>query len=92
VNGQPNATLAAFVGPEMIDRLSLAPLNLVKGGADTLQTLLGEWGYAPTQAKAISEMVESYAARTIFKSDHPTLPSGFAAHFERAKEASNVSN
>ena len=92
VNGQPNATLAAFVGPEMIDRLSLAPLNLVKGGADTLQTLLVDWGYAIVQAKAISEMVESYAARTIFKSDHPALPSGFAAQFERAREASNVSN
>jgi hypothetical protein len=57
-----------------------------------LQTVLGEWGYGYAQAAAISEMVESYAARTIFKSGHPTLPSGFAAQFERAREASNVSN
>jgi hypothetical protein len=86
-----NSNIAAFIGAETLERLSLTPPQLVRGGADTLQALLGEWGYAAVQAKAISEMVESYAARTIFKSGHPTLPSGFAAQFERAKEASNVS-
>jgi len=91
VNGQPNSNIASFIGADVLAQLSLTPVQLVRGGADTLQTLLSEWGYATTQAKAISEMVESYAARTIFKSDHPTLPSGFAAQFERAKEASNVS-
>lgn len=92
VNGQQNSNIAAFIGADTLERLSLTPPQLVRGGADTLQALLGEWGYATVQAKAISEMVESYAARTIFKSGHPTLPSGFAAQFERAKEASNVSN
>ena len=92
VNGQPNSNIAAFIGADSLERLSLNPSQLVRGGADTLESLLAEWGYGATQSKAISEMVESYAARTIFKSGHPTLPSGFAAQFERAKEASNVSN
>ena len=72
--------------------MSLNPIQLVRGGADTLQGLLCEWGYANIQASAISEMVESYAARTLLKTGHPTLPSGFAAQFERAKEASDVSD
>jgi hypothetical protein len=91
-NGQPNSEIAALIGADSLERLSLTPVQLVRGGTDTLSSLLGEWGYATVQAAAISEMVESYAARTIFKSGHQTLPSGFAAQFERAKEASNVSN
>ena len=92
LNGRPNATVAAVLGVEVIEQMSLNPLQLVRGGADTLQTLLCEWGYTSVQSKAISDMVESYAARTIFKAGHPTLPSGFAAQFERAKEASDVSD
>jgi hypothetical protein len=68
-------------------------MTLVRGGADTLQTVLSSsCGYTPQQANVVAEMVESYAARTLFKSGHPTLPSGFAAQFVRAKEASNVSD
>lgn len=90
VNGCPNYEIAALLGPEKLQQLSVQPAQLVKGGADTLATLLSEWGYAGAQAKALSEMVESYAARTLFKTGHPTLPSGFAAQFEKAKEASHV--
>lgn len=92
INGQPNWSIAAFLGAEKVEILKLTPAQLVKGGADTLKTLLEEWGYGFTQSKAIAEMVESYAARTLFKAGHPTLPSGFAAQFERAREASNVSD
>jgi hypothetical protein len=91
VNGKPNALLASALGPETLEqKFSLTPQQLVKGGADTLRSLLCEWGYATVQASAVAEMVESYAARTIFKIEHPTLPSGFVTQFERAKEASYV--
>lgn len=87
-----NPLVAAFVGVENLEKLKVTPHALVKGGADTLKVLLGEWGYSSIHSTAISEMVESYAARTLFKSDHPSLPSGFAAQFERAKEASSVNS
>lgn len=92
INGQPNWNIASHLGPDKLAVLGCEPQRLVKGGADTLKTLLGEWGYGFAQSKAIAEMVESYAARTLFKSGHPTLPSGFAAQFERAREASDVSD
>ena len=92
LNGAPTGSLASVLGAEALEQIQVTPQQLVRGGADTLRTLLGEWGYAKVQASAISEMVESYAARTLFKNGHPTLPSGFAAQFERAKEASDVSD
>jgi hypothetical protein len=93
VNGAPDGEIAAAVGLEILDRLSTNAMTLVRGGADTLQTVLSSsCGYTPQQANVVAEMVESYAARTLFKSGHPTLPSGFAAQFVRAKEASNVSD
>lgn len=92
INGCPHRDIAAKLGPENIQILGLNPATLVKGGADTLRSLLTEWGYTITQSGAIAEMVESYAARTLFKPGHPTLPNGFAAQFERAKEASDVND
>jgi hypothetical protein len=92
INGQTNSDIASFLGPDKLERLEVHPVQLVKGGAQTLATLLGEWGYGYAQSIALSELVESYAARTLFKTGHPTLPSGFAAQFEKAKEASDVSD
>lgn len=93
VNGAPDGEIAATVGFEILERLSTNATKLVEGGADTLQTVLSSsCGYTSQQASVVAEMVESYAARTLFKSGHPTLPSGFAAQFVRAKEASNVSD
>lgn len=92
VNGQPNGEVAAVVGVEILERISMNALQLVRGGADTLHTVLGASGYTKQQANAIADIVESYAARTLFKTGHPTLPSGFAAHFDRAKEASDVND
>lgn len=88
-DGSPNSLVPALVGADALLQMQLNPNVLVKGGADTLRGMLNTWGYAGTQAQAISEMVESYAARTLFESRQPLLPSGFAAHFERAKEASH---
>lgn len=90
INGQPNSTILAEIGPEILDRLSITALQLVQGGADQLKTVLPAWGYTETEATKLQALVESYAARTLFKAGHPTLPSGFAAQFERAKEDSDV--
>ena len=87
-NGSPNSLIAAAVGADALIQLQVTPQTLVKGGADTLRSVVNTWGYAGVQSAAIAEMVESYAARTLFQSQQPLLPSGFAAHFERAKEAS----
>lgn len=93
VNGAPDSEVASIVGVEILEPLETNALLLVGGGADALQTVLSSsCGYTSQQANVIAEMVESYAARTLFKSGHPTLPSGFAAQFVRAKEASNVSD
>lgn len=88
-NGSPNSHVPALVGAEALGQMALTPQQLVKGGADTLRSMLNSWGYTSVQTLAISEMVESYAARTLFMQQQPLLPSGFAVHFERAKEASN---
>ncbi len=90
MNGQQEGEIAASVGTEILGRISETALDLVRGGADPLTTVLQTWGYSSIQAKAVSQTVESYAARTLFKPGHQSLPSGFAAQFERAKEASNV--
>jgi len=92
-NGQPNALVASLVGAENLSRLQLEPVRLVNGGADTLRDMLQtQWKYAPTQAAAICEMVEVYAARTLFEQQQPPLPAGFSVYLERAKEASDVSH
>lgn len=88
VNGAANELVPSSIGADALAQMSLTPQTLVRGGADTLRKVLNSWGYNSTQAHAISEMVESYAARTLFEARQPLLPSGFAAHFERAKEAS----
>ena len=92
VNGETNDSLAAAIGPEILDRISLTAWDLVRGGADAMKVVFDGWGYTSEQTKMISDAVKSYAARTLFKPEHPTLPSGFAAQFQRAKEASNVSD
>lgn len=92
LDGHPNSGLPAFVGADVLQQMALSPAQLVGGGSDTFRGLLCEWGYGRIQAAAICEMVESYAAHTLFRVGHPQLPTGFAAQFERAKEASSVSH
>lgn len=92
LDGHPNSGLPALVGAEVLQQISLSPAQLVTGGSDTFLSLLCEWGYGKIQAAAICEMVESYAARTLFRAGHPQIPTGFAAQFERAKEASSVND
>lgn len=89
-NGHPNGAVASVVGAESLAALSLSTRALVQGGTESLRSVFETWGYAEAQIAAIAEIVESYAANTLFESRQPALPSGFAAHLERAKEVSSV--
>ena len=86
-DGQPHALVASIVGPATLERLKLDPPNLVRGGTDTLRDMLVYWDYSPKQAAAVCELIESFAARTLFDERLPQLPAGFATHLEQAKGA-----
>lgn len=86
-NGYPDGLVAAAVGPQTLDRLSLEAKALVRGGGDTLRSLFGSWGYSEEMSIMAARVVESYAADTLFESRHPTLPSGIIAELVGVKEA-----
>jgi hypothetical protein len=85
-NGKPNALVASLVGEHSLAQMHVDPTTLVRGGADSLKTLLADWGYPPTQASALGEMIEVYAARTLFNGRQPELPAAFRAHLEQVRE------
>lgn len=86
-NGRPNALVAALLGAEALQSLNVPPaLKLVAGGSDSFHTLLVEMGFPKTQADALCEMIEVFAARTLYQKGIPILTSGFAAHVERIQE------
>ena len=90
-NGKPNALVAALVGPKVLEELKAPPpLRLVAGGSENFRSLLTNWGFVDTQAHALAEMVEVYAARTLYEATPGPLPSGFAAHVERVQEVSDA--
>jgi hypothetical protein len=81
-NGSPNCLIASVVGEQGLSRLQLEPLSAVRGGADTLRTLLADWGWTSDRADMLSDMVEVFAARTLFESAQPALPDHLAEHFQ----------
>lgn len=84
--GMPNALVAVAIGHTNVAQLGVTELtNLTRGGADSFRTLLEKWGYSPAEAIALGEMVEVYAARTLFEEQLPALPAGFTAQLERTK-------
>ena len=86
-NNQPNAAVAALIGPENLSRLDAPPpLQLVSGGASGFTTLLSSWGYTELQARAVSELLESLAARTLFDHQLPEVPNGLIARLQRLRE------
>lgn len=85
-DGQPHALVASIIGPASVERLGLEPRRLVHGGTDSYRDILVYWDYSPHQADAICEMIESFAARTLYDSRLPQLPSGFASHLDRARD------
>lgn len=80
------SVVASVLGPARLEQLKVDPAVLVKGGADGLRELLAGWGYPPAQSEALAEMVELYAARTLFEERTPALPSGFEAQITRTRE------
>lgn len=81
-NGSEKSLVAAAVGPTV----AVDPAALVKDGADGFRALLVEWGLTASQATSLQKMLEVYAARTLFETSLPELPSGFVAAIEKAKE------
>ena len=88
--GEAEALVAATVGPEYVRHKGQDAIRLVSGGADGLRTLLLEWGFDDVQSSSLCQMVEVYAAKTLYDREHPALPSGFIAQIERAKEVSGA--
>jgi hypothetical protein len=78
--------IAHLLGPERLQQLKIEPATLVQGGADSLRDVLLGWGYPEKQANALAEMVELFAARTLFEERTPDLPAGFEAQITRTKE------
>jgi hypothetical protein len=85
-NGSEKSLVAATVGPTV----AVDPAALVRDGADGFRALLVEWGLTASQATSLQKMLEVYAARTLFETSLPDLPSGFVAAIEKAKEANDV--
>lgn len=83
---RPLGLVATVLGPDIIQRLHLEPMTLVRGGADTLRGLLKAWGYSDAQSEALAEMVEIYAARTLFDERISSLPAAVGSQIEQMKE------
>jgi hypothetical protein len=91
IDGKPNSFVAAIVGLDMLRELGTPePLELVKGGSDDFTTLCLEMGIEETQARALAQVIELYASRTLFERRLPEFPSGFTAQIDRANEISFV--
>ncbi len=86
IDGKQNCHVAAILGHEAVARIGVAPLSLVKGGADGFHSLLVTWGFDESQARVLSEMISVYSAKTLFEPVLPQLPSGFLAQVERMRE------
>lgn len=85
-NGSEKSLVAAVVGPAV----AANPAALVKDGADGFRALLEEWGVPSGQASSLQKMLEVYAARTLFETCLPELPSGFVAAIEKAREVESA--
>ena len=65
------------------------PVGLVRGGTDGLREFLTEQGMDTSQAGALCQQLEVYAARTLYQQKCPDLPSGFVAAVNKAQEVSH---
>ncbi len=63
---------------------------LVQGGADGFYSLLCSESCDQVQAKSLSQMIEVYAAKTLFDASQPDLPAGFVAAVEKGLEVSDA--
>jgi hypothetical protein len=84
-DGRPNTEVAALLGPITLEQLGADPMDLVSEGSSAFQGLLLSWGYAAPEAQALGQMLEMYAARTLFEERLPAAPAGFAGFLHRSK-------
>ncbi len=90
LDGHQNSQAASVLGKEALEGCGFAdPLDLVKTGANGFLAISTEWGIDETQARALAQMIEVFAANTLFESGLPTFPSGFFAQLVRATEISS---
>ena len=82
-DGVANALVVASLGAVTLEKLSADPADLVSGGADAFVHLVSGWGYPVPQAEALGQMLEMYAARTLFEEKSPPAPVGFAGFLHR---------
>jgi hypothetical protein len=87
IEGESNCHVAAILGPKRLESYGMiAPVQLVRTGADGFHAMLEGWGFAKDQAKVLSDMIVVYAARTLFQTGNPSLPPGFLAQVERMRD------
>jgi hypothetical protein len=77
--------VASVLGDEVADD----PRKLVNGATDVFQEMLVGKGIDQAQAAALGQQLEVYAARTLFASACPPLPSGFVSAVNKAQEVSH---
>ena len=85
-DGQPDALVAAALGPERAGD----PVALVQGATNGYRDFLTEQGMTVEQSAALCQQLEMFAARTLFDPKCPALPSGFVAAANKAMEVSHV--
>ena len=85
---QPLSQVAPSLGAEALKEIGLSnSLALVEGGADNMRALLKVKGYFDVSANALGEMVEMFAANTLFEREFPEVPPHFLWHFESEEAA-----
>lgn len=84
--GYPDAVVASVIGPDRVPD----PLKMVKGGTDGFRTYLCASGMDDAQAAALCQVLEVFAAKTLYEERQPELPSGFIAQVEKAREVSRA--
>jgi hypothetical protein len=82
-NGAPNAHVAAVLGEVQMARLKLDPLEAVRGGADSLRHFLVDAGMPAERVETLADLVEVFAARTLFDQRQVSLPEEIAEQFQR---------
>lgn len=84
IKGVSLDAVAATLGADVLEDLGVGnPNALVAGGADSFVTEVVKLGWSETQARALGEIVEMHAARTLYERVPSAVPAGLAGHVRR---------
>jgi hypothetical protein len=90
LDGHDNTDVAVVLGREVLGTCGFTePFELVKNGAKAFTKICQAWGIEEAQSRALAQMIEVFAAKTLYEPGVPTFPSGFYAQIARAVEVSN---